>query len=31
MSHDPTRKLPYKIKDDEDAKQHAIRFARNVA
>jgi hypothetical protein len=31
MSHDPKRKKPYKIKDDNDAKWHAIRFSRSVA
>lgn len=31
MSHDPKRKMPYKIKDDEDARLHAIRFAKSVS
>jgi len=31
MSHDPKRKKPYKIKDDNDAKWHAIRFSRDVS
>ena len=31
LAYDPKRKLPYKIKDEKDAKDHAIRFAKNVA
>lgn len=31
MSHDPKRKMPYKIKDDNDARKHAIRFAESVS
>jgi hypothetical protein len=31
IGRDMSRKIPYKIKDDQDAKEHAKRFADDVA
>lgn len=31
IGKDPNRKIPYKIKDDNDARLHAMRFAKDVS